>query len=456
MWLLPLLWRNQDSTIIGLTITNSWTNRLEDNEDIQQDASIINSGSSQQSASNKMVDIILKIDTTEQSQTRTYQDSGTTMTTNNHNSSASATYTTSIQDVCSGHSLDSIAMEMIHYSSQAINKTKYVLSRSKYFHIDLSGRIFQSVESNLISMLEGYGLHHSLLSKDDAVMVESSFQGRKDHNFTKPRIVIQTEQLLMQRPLFVTYLRNCFASSLCVVWDFSDSNYNIAQGWGHPDFKTSMLLLPTMIQNRLDHRGPLAPTGQERNGSSSVTATATAKELLRQVMPPPPPPPQQMIELKSLRERQYDVVFFGRMTPRRMALKDALQKLPWNTQFENINYKHRISQMYGEAKICLTIHADTSISGGELHRLTDFARKGCIPLMEKWNDTIGMDVYTATGKCGGGVVFASHDDLVAAATRLLERINNSTEMEESMMVDRVKWWRKDIEWPTLLTRAFAA
>jgi len=106
--------------------------------------------------------------------------------------------------------------------------------------------------------------------------------------------------------------------------------------------------------------------------------------------------------------------------------------------------------------------------------LTDFARKGCIPLMEEWDDAIGIDAYTtittatttssssgssgsssSSSKCGGGVVFARHDDLIVTAARLLERIHNSTEVEERMMLDRVKWWRKDIEWPTLLTRAFS-
>jgi hypothetical protein len=479
LWLLTLFrGRNVAERIVhkqqqhSIRLANSWTNRLEDDDEPSQGVAkamhaAVNS-SSMHPTSNKKVDIIV-IYTTQLSSPGTYNDSGTTTTTStNHNSSA-ATSTTSIQDVCSDRSLDSIALEMIHYSSQALNKTKYVLSRSEYFNIDLSSPIFRSVESNLIAMLEGYGLHHSLLSKDDAVTIESSFKGLKDHNFTKPRIVIQTEQLLFQRPLFGQYLRNCFASPQCVVWDFSDSNYNIAQRWDHPNFKTSMLLLPTMTQNRLDLPRPPAPSrqgGGQQGVNDGSFSSAGEEDLLLLVTPPPPP---QMIEqLKPIRERQYDVVFFGRMTPRRIAMKDAFlqqqQQQQWNTLFETNNNKERISHAYGDAKICLTMHADTNTSGGEYHRLTDFARKGCIPLMEEWDDAIGIDAYTATtttttttsrSKCGGGVVFARHDDLIVTAARLLERINNSTEVEERMMLDRVKWWRKDIEWPTLLTRAFS-
>jgi hypothetical protein len=196
------------------------------------------------------------------------------------------------------------------------------------------------------------------------------------------------------------------------------------------DFREHVLLLPIMIQNRLDDL------------HLSVEENSTATELAVPI-------------LKPLAERQYDIVFFTRVddggSKRRNAVRKAIQTLhpEWNILVEQILDDRDVSNAYEDARICLNMHYYSNVSGGEYHRLSDFARKGCIPLSEEWSDQIGTGTYSTCG----GVVFAREDELVSTAARLLDGIN-STEAETSM-ADRVEWWKNDIAWPSLLAQVFS-
>jgi len=325
-------------------------------------------------------------------------------------------------------SLDSIALHMATYSSASFNKTKHILSLSQFFYINLRVKIFTSVEQNMVRMLEGYGLNRSTNPSyhDNVITVETSFHGKFDSNFSKPRIIIQAEQLYFQTKNFKAYILKCFDSPNCLVIDFSDHNYLLAQQWSLNSGDRSMLLIPMMIQNRLvGHDNTMLPPQK-----------GTEHTPLR--IPP----------LKPIAQRQYDVVFFSLMTNRRNHLKATMETLhpEWNIRFGRNMREKNVVEAYLDAKICLTMHAFGNISGGEYHRLSDVAPMGCIPLMEEWSDKIGVDVYSTCG----GVVFSREEDLISTAARLLENINSVE--EERKMMKRVQWWSNDIDWRSLLTR----
>ena len=43
---------------------------------------------------------------------------------------------------------------------------------------------------------------------------------------------------------------------------------------------------------------------------------------------------------------------------------------------------------YREAKVCVVLHSYATESGGEYHRLSEFAKFGCIPVMETFSGTL--------------------------------------------------------------------
>ena len=102
----------------------------------------------------------------------------------------------------------------------------------------------------------------------------------------------------------------------------------------------------------------------------------------------------------------------------------------------------RQADAYKEAKVCMVVHSYTDDSGGEYHRLSEFAPFGCIPVMETFGDTIGIDRYKECGR----MVFASGPDLMEAAANVTAKIDQGWYEDYS----HVDWWKAGIQWETLL------
>jgi hypothetical protein len=267
-------------------------------------------------------------------------------------------------------------------------------------------------------MLEGFGLQRitgkilDSAKHNDTIIVENSyFSGIKWKKSCVgpsceelPRIIIQTEQ---KRSFLPEYLAKCHSSLNCVIWEFSTYNY---QWQSELRVQDSVFLVPHLIQNRLDKLTPALP--------------------------------------KPISKRKYDVVLFGKVSDERVKLKKALEE-----QYPNmtllIETNTNIAQIraaYMDAKICVIVHAHSRISAGEYHRISDFAKFGCVPIVETIADTdVGLSFLT---ECAG-MVSADLDELVPSIVRVLEE-----EIHFDDMQARIDWWNNGIEWATLLKRIF--
>jgi len=339
-------------------------------------------------------------------------------------------------------SLHSIAIEMAKYSAKSIHMLRSLLSLSDKFMIKLEERdevdsgIFQDVENNLIKMLEGHGKIHfrdetgsKYLNKSiNIISIENSFHSCK--NEIRPckagtscnevaRILIQTEQVSVvskaNQRIYTECLKKCAQSWNCMIWDYSDINYN----WMINDINipaSRILLIPHMIQNRLK---PSLPS-----------------------------------QLKPLRLRRRRAVMFGvvETSRRQLLLKKLHENLRnsgisvelWaqNIGTSNSTKNKYMSKMYAESQFCVNLHSYSNFSPGELHRLSEIVQFQCIPIFEEFFDKIGIEAYT---KCGG-VLFTSFQNFI-------KTINTGLEMIEGNHYSNNKfsnWWATGIRWQTLL------
>jgi hypothetical protein len=160
---------------------------------------------------------------------------------------------------------------MANYSSpvgsHSYLKMQHILRISSRFHINSRDEIFDSVEQNMAAMLESYGLtrlsnstvNTTIEDVQDIIRIEISYHGAKKEgsgtcvgNASRcqqmPRIILQTEQLKYRWREYRVYLTKCHEAPNCMIWDFSDHHYRVAQEGGIDD---SFMLLPVMTQSRL-------------------------------------------------------------------------------------------------------------------------------------------------------------------------------------------------------------
>lgn len=239
-------------------------------------------------------------------------------------------------------SLHQVALDMALHASQqqgspAYEKLQRVLDLHPRFHIDMGKPVFRLMEETISAMLQGYGLHSMFLrprleleqrgrpntDADDAnvTLVETyltesrcpiSIAECKHH----ARVIIQTEQY------FKPFLGVCHESPNCIVLEFSDHNKREAEAKGWSD---SFFLLPVMNQH---------------------------PSRLHMFEP-------KYSELKPLRGRTYDIVFFGTITPRRKALftqSEAYLQTHQNSS-NIIKYlygpkEEEMAAAYADAKVC--------------------------------------------------------------------------------------------------------
>ena len=154
---------------------------------------------------------------------------------------------------------------------------------------------------------------------------------------------------------------------------------------------------------------------------------------------------------KNLTERSYDIVFFGLFTRRRKILhklsKIYLQSHPNRSNIFSANHNTAVmGNAYKEAKVCLVAHSYSDKAGGEYHRLSEFAPYGCIPVMERFSDVIGIDRYE---QCGG-VIFANLDILFEVARYVIDKID-----ERSQMSSYINWWKAGIRWEEILPTVYS-
>ncbi len=331
--------------------------------------------------------------------------------------------TSSNYRLCRDISLMSVALKMTKFSipeeAAALKKAKHVFNSVSTFYLDMPGGIFTSVTRNIQTVLEGYGMRRitdkkvfdQLAVNHDVLLVENAFLAgirnvtlcvgeRCDTMF---RLVIQSEQ---NREFLPEYLIKCHQNPNCLIWEYSESNY----AWESKDYNLSdsVMIVPTMIQNRFDH---MAPTSES-------------------ILPPD--------------RRDIDVVFFGLMNSRRIKLNEQILKLPSVHQArleQNTNTSH-IVDAYGRAKICLIAHRFGVFEAAEFHRLSDFIRFGCVPVVEKWVEKTGADEFQ---ECGG-LVMAKYEDLPKAIERVLTQdMDTLHEMQR-----RLAWWEKGVDWGSFL------
>ncbi len=331
--------------------------------------------------------------------------------------------TSSTHQLCRDISLMSVALKMTKFSipkkAAALRKAKHVFNSVAAFYLDMPGGIFTSVTRNIQTILEGYGmkritdkkLFDQLAVNHEVLLVENAFlAGIRNVTMcvgescdTMFRLVIQSEQ---HREFLPEYLIKCHQNPNCLIWEYSESNY----AWESKDYNLtdSVMIVPTMIQNRFDH---MAPTSES-------------------ILPPD--------------RRDIDVVFFGLMNSRRIKLNEQIMKLPSVKQTkleQNTNTSH-IVDAYGRAKICLIAHRFGVFEAAEFHRLTDFIRFGCVPVVEKWVEKTGADEFQ---KCGG-LVMAEYENLPKAIERVLTQDQDT--LHE--MQHRLAWWEKGIDWSSFL------
>ncbi|CAJ1951948.1 unnamed protein product [Cylindrotheca closterium] len=329
-------------------------------------------------------------------------------------------------------SLHSIALDMFRHSSppgsRSFRKLRHVLHRNPSFHINFPRKIFKSNQESLTSMFTSNGLMQETTdiptesNCSDITLVETLLHSHcpiQNPNFVDAgRIIIQTEQTLKSR------LGDCHASLNCIIVEFSDYNFRLLQekGWGD-----STILLPTMHQH---------PS--------------------RLVLIPPPQDKEGTLRLIPFVNRSIDVSFFGLITPRRKRLQEEKRKFLEQNPNRTVTLKQVgslktqvMSKAYGDSKVCLVTHSYRQTSGGEYHRLSEFAPFGCIPIMEKFADTIGIDRYT---KCGR-VLFADFGNLFSHVEDVLRSIDAGV-YEGPEEFAHVKWWNKGVQWDSLLSDIF--
>jgi hypothetical protein len=228
-----------------------------------------------------------------------------------------------------------------------------------------------------------------------------------------PRIFIQTEQMIGSGTYFLPQMTKCHQSPLCIVWEYSDYNYNRLETYNLTD---SVMLLPMMHQARLGE-------------------------------------PKEIIPLKN---RSVDVAFYGYIgseTMRRFKLRAQFNPtVNLNFVFSQDLDMNTMVNTYTNTKICLIPHVN-GVGALETHRLSEISRFGCIPIVETVNDRLLIQPYQ---ECGD-VTFTDFDNLLNASIEMVSKIQSTP---ASILVDnmskRLEWWRDGVHWESLLTDIFGA
>lgn len=210
-------------------------------------------------------------------------------------------------------------------------------------------------------------------------------------------------------------MSSCNNSSNCIVLEFSDYNYKQAIlepfNWGE-----SFVLMPVMTQSP-SRLMPFVPD-----------------------------------ILLNITERSVDMVFFGAITTRRKfilekssAYIDLHPEKMHIIEMLNPNEKQRMADRYKDAKVCLVAHSYSDLSGGEYHRLSEIANFGCIPVMERFADRIGIERYETCG----GVVFAEKNELFETAIEIIEKVDERYFNSSNLSI-ALNWWKSGIHWEKIL------
>jgi hypothetical protein len=437
------------------------------------------------------------------------KDNGTSVAQNDDNGGGdntqtcgTATKTSPPESAChSKFSQTSLAVAMSQQSSPRGSpshvKLQRILARHRRFYLDLGGDhhqgLFDAVADNMIAALGGYGLVKAT-DRDDRTLdtgmlrVEALFSPHRpvpNDNTSPPFlqqphtaiIVLQTEQICCttygQRML--PYMQLCHASPNCILWEYSQRNWEWLKEQGLGD---SVMLLPILHQHRLNH---YYDTDHDSSSSSSrnqkMDAVAQASTEAEQFQHDQPK------KLAPLNQRPIDVVFFGVMTPRRKQLQEKLETIAkqqhWNLVLEEVaNSGSRLDYMansYRNAKICLIIHSFFTAGGGnpgEYHRLSELAPSGCVPVVEAFGDVLMVDGENNNamgdfyGRCGG-VLFADLQELVGTLQAVLYSIYHGNDRLQELlgpsmpelaakvdalnsMEDRMAWWNDVVQWESVL------
>jgi len=347
--------------------------------------------------------------------------------------------------------LNDVALSMAKYSapvgSKSFLKHQRVLTHATKFHLGITGHlrqhgIFSDTIENIIQMLKGYGLEQNFnetidsdIAHNDTIMIEFAIYskniiplkctGTKCHSI--PRISLQTEQVT-ELQWAREYIVECHTSPNCLIWDFSDMNFEWAKSiddGGTSNASESFLIVPHMFHNRL--RADYHPKNEN--------------------------------ELLPYQERSIDAVFFGMYSSRRT--KFATEYLKGNGTLSTYNIVFRkkmrplgaVAKGYSNAKICLVLHSYTADSAGEYHRMSDFKRFGCVPIMETFGDKMLAETLSSCA----GIKFADFDDISSTVINELKRINVTSAdvlREEQLTIDR--WWERGIEWNRFLGQIFGS
>jgi len=166
--------------------------------------------------------------------------------------------------------------------------------------------------------------------------------------------------------------------------------------------------------------------------------------------------------LTPLHNQTLDMVFFGLLTKRRHSLLAQSEAYLQNyTSLNNNNTRtrqndiahirpfqlQRMATAYANAKVCLVVHSYSDTSGGEYHRLSELSAFGCIPVVEQFADTLGMEGYQ---KCGRVVFAPSLESVVETAAAVIQSMEQQQEGKYQDFA-HVEWWNKGIQWETILT-----
>lgn len=315
-------------------------------------------------------------------------------------------------------SLNHLALKMATNSSAGVDKLKHILQQSDVFADGLPGGAFVDIKKNMNAMLEGYGKRLVPQSfRGGVIAVEMSYLGNKfpeshrpcstsDVCVVKGRIIIQSEQVSIasKRKMYGPYLEECRESPVCVVIEYSDTNYR----WMCSELRMSesVVMLPIMTQHRL--ASPTKP--------------------------------------KALTARLNNAVSFGLMTPRRQSFVASFEHelIDAGARLEQDTNITRVETAYGDSKICFVIHSFEDICPAELHRISEVSLFGCVIVSEPTSDVIGQEEYS---RCGG-IVFAPRDEMVNAMNSVILNIEEYERRQQNIL----EWWRKGINWDTILSQ----
>jgi len=389
-------------------------------------------------------------------------------------------------EFCERNGLHEIALLMANYSSPpgsaSFQKLRHILQSTTEVTIDYPGVLLKSIFPNVISMIEGWrnpngnGHRRTMHLKfhpngedwqekmnqqqesqrgklagnrepptnttntsstppvpiissplSTTMRIETSMIGnQQDRSYqtdqSRPRIILQPEQLDQFGSTYLPYLKACHDSPLCMIWDFSDAHLKWAQAHGIGD---SFLLLPIMHQSRFgeDYYNPERET------------------------------------LKPLKDRDLSMVMFAAMTQRRLPIQNRIlrdYKHRWGLYKYTSNYNIEAQKRdYKNAKVCMVVHSYTAKSAMEFHRLGEMAPSGCMPIIESVQDTLAMDIYQ---RCGG-VVLADYDQILNVTDHALQAIHKEQHNKSHYFAGmayrrnvtaRAQWWSRKIQWPDLL------